>query len=215
MEATIQFICNGHDDATVLHEKWMWHCMNKEDLKILTTAAAADLQSISIPPPRAPPAFPSMVHHLQVIKELKSLFDLQQKQQDKENIQQQQQQQQQLTAYSPFIAASTESLPPCATMHQPNQQSIIQSTITTTFQSTVINTNVKADIRTDQLIKLSSTHSYQKPIKNSYHTITLSFKQSFLEDSLQLSNTASIIAASLIRDSLILIFDPGGGYIQS
>jgi hypothetical protein len=181
----------------------------EEELESLTEAIA-DLQSMTIPPPRAPPALPSMVHHLQVIEELKALFIQSNKQQNKKDTVER------LTVFSSFTTGSMEALPTCGTIHQPNIQSIMnQSAVTITRQSTVIDSGIKAGIRTDQSTNLSTTQSHVKPFNHSYHTIMSSFNQSFLKESLLLSSTASIIAADIIRDSLILIFDPGGGYIQS
>jgi hypothetical protein len=192
------------NDSSLL--EYIWRI--EGDLESLTEAIA-DLQSMSIPPPRAPPALPSMVHHLQVIKELKALFIQSNKQQSKKDTVER------LTVFSSFTTGSIEAVPTCGTMHQSNIQSMHQPTITITRQSTVIDSDIKADIRTDQSINLSIAQSHVKPFNCSYHTIMSSFNQSFLKESLLLSSTASIIAASIIRDSLILIFDPGGGYIQS
>jgi hypothetical protein len=118
----------------------------------VTTEAIADLQSMTIPPPRAPPALPSMVHHLQVIKELKALFIQPKKQQNKKDTVEQ------LTAFSSFTTGIMEAVPTCATIHQPNIQSMNQPAVTITRQSTVIDSDIKANIRTDQSINLSTIY---------------------------------------------------------
>jgi hypothetical protein len=129
-------------------------CQFEEVLETLTEAVS-DLQSMMIPPPRPPPPFPNMLHHLEMIKELKALFAQSQIQQnDKDTVEQ-------LTVISSIIAGDTEAVSSSyLTTHQANQQSTNQSVVTITVQPTDVNTEIKADIPTVRSIKLSSIQSY-------------------------------------------------------